>query len=44
MTERNDCEPRAHKYYKNFDRDASSTSMESDVIAEGFNDSLKMHG
>ncbi|KYN22627.1 hypothetical protein ALC57_04966 [Trachymyrmex cornetzi] len=44
MAERNGCEPRAHKCYKNFDRNASSTRMESDAIAEGFNDSLKMHG
>jgi len=41
--ERNDCEPRAHKCYKNFDRNASSISMESDAIAEDFNVSLKMH-
>ena len=29
-------EPKQHKYFKNFDRNASSTSMESDAIAEGF--------
>ena len=36
------CKP--HTCYKNFDRNASSTSMESDIIAEGFNTSVEMHG
>jgi len=30
--------------YKNFDRNASSTRMESDAIAEGFKSSLEMFG
>jgi len=42
--ERNNLEPSAHKCYKNFDRNASSTSMESDAIVEGFKCSLEMHG
>ncbi|KMQ88744.1 hypothetical protein RF55_11711 [Lasius niger] len=44
VAERNGIEPRDHKCYKNFDRNASSTSMESDAIAEGFKSSLEMHG
>jgi len=44
VAERKSCEPKAHKCYKNFDRNASSTRMESDAIAEGFNCSLQMHG
>jgi len=44
MAERNRIEPRHHKCYKNFDRNASSTSMESDAIVEGFKSSLEMHG
>ncbi|XP_067214349.1 uncharacterized protein [Linepithema humile] len=44
MAERNGCEPRSHKCYKNFDRNASSTRMESDAIVEGFKNSLEMHG
>ncbi|KMQ86930.1 hypothetical protein RF55_13949 [Lasius niger] len=42
--ERRGLEPVAHKCYKNFDRNASSTSMESDAIVEGFKSSLEMHG
>jgi len=42
--ERNGLESRSHKCYKNFDRNASSTSMESDAIVEGFKNSLEMHG
>src|SRR5436190_20887241 len=37
-------EPIVHKCFKNHDRNASSTSMESDAIAEGFKCSLEMHG
>lgn len=37
-------EPKPHKCYKNFDRNVSSASMESEVISEGFNCSLEMHG
>ncbi|KMQ85199.1 hypothetical protein RF55_16378 [Lasius niger] len=44
VAERNGIEPKAHKCYKNFDRNASSIRMESDVIAEGFKCSLEMHG
>ncbi|XP_067207257.1 uncharacterized protein [Linepithema humile] len=44
MAERNGFEPRRHKCYKNFDRKASSTKMESDAIVEGFKSSLEMHG
>ena len=42
--QRGGTEPKVHKYYKNFDRNASSTSMESDAIVEGFLCSLEMHG
>ncbi|XP_072766253.1 uncharacterized protein [Anoplolepis gracilipes] len=42
--EQNGLEPRSHKCYKNFDRNASSTSIESDAIVEGFKNSLEMHG
>ena len=35
---------RPHVCYKNFDRNVSSTIMESDIIAEGFNCSIEMHG
>ncbi|KMR04828.1 heterogeneous nuclear ribonucleoprotein l-like protein [Lasius niger] len=35
VAERIGIEPKAHKCYKNFDRNASSTSMESDVIMHG---------
>jgi len=31
-----------HKCYNNFDHNASSTSMENDTIAEGYNDRFKM--
>ncbi|XP_077260812.1 uncharacterized protein LOC143896691 [Temnothorax americanus] len=44
MAERKGLEPNSHKCYKNFDRRASSTSMESDAIVEGFKCSLEMHG
>jgi hypothetical protein len=44
MVERRGLEPKAHKCYKNFDRNASSTNMESDAIVEGFKSSLEMHG
>ncbi|XP_036149752.1 uncharacterized protein LOC118647911 [Monomorium pharaonis] len=43
MAERKNIKPRTHKCYKNFDRNASSTRMKSDAIAEGFNCSLEMH-
>jgi len=33
-----------HKCYKNFDRNVSSTKMESDAIVEGFKSSIQMHG
>ncbi|XP_036150394.1 uncharacterized protein LOC118648181 isoform X2 [Monomorium pharaonis] len=42
--ERNGCEPKIHKCFKNFDRNISSTRMESDAIAQGFNCSIEMHG
>lgn len=41
---RQNVETRKHKCYKNFDRNASSTSMESDAIVEGFTNSVEMHG
>jgi len=44
MAERKSLEPKSHKCYKNFDSKASSTSMESDTIVEGFKCSLEMHG
>ncbi|XP_077272366.1 uncharacterized protein LOC143902956 isoform X2 [Temnothorax americanus] len=44
MAERKGCAAKTHKCYKNFDRNAASTSMESDAIAEGFKLSLPMHG
>ncbi|XP_029173197.1 uncharacterized protein LOC114942073 [Nylanderia fulva] len=44
MAERRGIEPKTHNCYKNFDRNVSSTKMESDAIAEGFNCSLEMHG
>jgi hypothetical protein len=44
MAQRRGLEPRSHRCYKNFDSNASSTSMESDAIAEGFKSSLEMHG
>jgi len=37
VAERKSCEPKAHKCYKNFDYNASSTRTESDAIAESFN-------
>ncbi|KMQ86063.1 hypothetical protein RF55_15069, partial [Lasius niger] len=43
VAEENGIEPRDHKCYKNFDLNASSTSMESDAIVEGFKNSLEMH-
>lgn len=42
--DRKGIEPSKHKCYKNFDRNASSTKMESDAIAEGFTKSIEMHG
>lgn len=44
MAERKSMEPKVHKCYKNYDRNASSTRMESDAILEGFRCSLDMHG
>lgn len=44
MAQRKGNKPKDHKCYKNFDRNASSTSMESDAIAKGFKSSLEMHG
>ncbi|XP_070529851.1 uncharacterized protein [Cardiocondyla obscurior] len=44
MAKRTATHVKAHKCYKNFDQNASSTRMESDAIAEGFNCSLEMHG
>lgn len=43
MSERKSIESRAHQCYKNFDRNASSTSIESDAIAEGFKNNLEMY-
>ncbi|KYN13168.1 hypothetical protein ALC57_14644 [Trachymyrmex cornetzi] len=37
-------EPAIHKCYKNWGRDCSSTSMETDTIVEGFKKSVKEHG
>jgi len=42
--ERNGLQAKIHKCYKNFDRNVSSTRMESDAIAEGFKCSIEMHG
>ena len=42
--QRRGTESKKHKCYKNFDRNASSTSMESDAIVEGFKTSMEMHG
>lgn len=44
MAEARNIEPRKHKCYRNFDRYASSTRMESDAIVEGFKCSIEMHG
>jgi len=44
MAEQKGLEARNHKCYKNFDRNVSSTCMESDTIAEGFKRSIEMHG
>ncbi|XP_076545845.1 uncharacterized protein LOC117609781 [Osmia lignaria lignaria] len=44
IAERKAKSPKHHKCYKNYDRYASSSSMESDAIAEGFNCSIQMHG
>ncbi|KYN12183.1 hypothetical protein ALC57_15649 [Trachymyrmex cornetzi] len=44
MTERKNVKAKVHKCYKNFDGNASSTSMESDIIVEGFKNSIEMHG
>jgi len=44
MAERKGVESQIHKCYKNFDRNASSTRMESDAIVEGFKCSIEMHG
>ena len=44
MAERRGVQAKYHKCYKNFDRNVSSTKMESDAIAEGFNCSIDMHG
>jgi len=43
LSERQNCEPKAHKCYKNFDRKESSTRMESDALACGFKCSIEMH-
>jgi len=45
MAERNSIEAKVHKCYKNFDRNASFTRIESDAIVEGkFKCSIEMHG
>ncbi|KYM93397.1 hypothetical protein ALC62_16002, partial [Cyphomyrmex costatus] len=44
MAEQKGIQPRSHKCYRNFDRNVSSTRMESDAIAEGFTNSIDMHG
>ena len=44
IAQRGGTEPKLHKCYKNFDRNASSKRMESDAIVEGFKRSLEMHG
>lgn len=36
------CEPPQHKCFKNWS--GTSTSMETDIIVEGFKNSLQMHG
>ena len=42
--ERLNKEPREHVCYKNWSRDQSSTSMEADIICEGFKRSVETHG
>ena len=42
VAERQNCKPKAHKCYTNFDHNASSTSMESDAITEGFRTSIEI--
>lgn len=37
-------EPKKHTCYKNYDRSASSSKMEADIIAEGFSRSIQMYG
>ncbi|EZA47389.1 hypothetical protein X777_16362, partial [Ooceraea biroi] len=44
MAEQEGRQVRKHKCYRNFDRNASSTSMERDAIVESFQSSLEMHG
>ncbi|KMQ87950.1 hypothetical protein RF55_12641 [Lasius niger] len=44
MVERKGIKSKTHKCYKNFNRNESSTRMESDAIVEGFKCSLEMHG
>ena len=44
QAERLNNEPPDHICYKNWGRDQSSTSMESDIIREGFKDSIPTHG
>lgn len=44
IAERKGLVAKDHKCYKNFDRNVSSTRMESDAIAEGFKCSIEMHG
>ncbi|XP_011883754.1 PREDICTED: uncharacterized protein LOC105570908, partial [Vollenhovia emeryi] len=44
IAERRGTKAKSHRCYKNFDRNASSTKMESDAIVEGFKNSIEMHG
>uniref|UniRef100_A0ABD2XTU8 Ubiquitin-like protease family profile domain-containing protein n=1 Tax=Trichogramma kaykai TaxID=54128 RepID=A0ABD2XTU8_9HYME len=41
--ERNMVKPKEHNCFKNFDRDAASTAMESAILLEGFQDSIHTH-
>uniref|UniRef100_A0ABD2WAJ3 Mutator-like transposase domain-containing protein n=1 Tax=Trichogramma kaykai TaxID=54128 RepID=A0ABD2WAJ3_9HYME len=41
--ERNMVKPKEHNCFKNFDRDAASTAMESAILLEGFQDSVHTH-
>ncbi|KMQ86117.1 hypothetical protein RF55_14998 [Lasius niger] len=43
VAERKGVQLRTHKCYKNFDRNASSTSIKSDAIAEGIKCNFEMH-
>ena len=44
FAERTGAIPKVHKCYKNWDRNAPSSAMESDAILEGFKSSITEHG